>query len=236
MSSVSPTQIAYLGAEPILVAVDCIVFGFDGSKLKLLIFKREVDPLAGRWSLIGSFVKKNEGITEAASRVLSELSGIEDIYMEQLHCYGNPQRDSGARVISVAYWSLIKVDPNRTNFHIKNHISTWIDIDAMPGLVLDHSKMVIMAINRLKERAMHKPIGFELIPEIFTLPQLLNVYEAIFQRDIDDRNFRKKIMKSGLLIKTDYKDKSTSKKGSFLYKFNDKRYKELSEIGYNFEI
>lgn len=227
---------SYHSADPILLAVDCVIFGFDQNKLKLLIFKREVDPLAGQWSLIGSFIKPDEGADEAALRVLSEITGITGTYMEQLHTFGAVNRDKGGRVISIAYWNLIKIQPEIESFKVKNHISKWVDINKVPDLILDHNDMTKMAIARLREKAKYKPIGFELIPEEFTLPQLLNVYQAIFQREIDDRNFRKKMLKSGLLTQTNKKDKRTSKKGSYLYRFNNQRYITLLQEGYNFEI
>ncbi|MCB0496810.1 MAG: NUDIX hydrolase [Cyclobacteriaceae bacterium] len=226
----------YNNAEPQLIAVDCIVFGVEDNQLQLLIFKREVEPLAGEWSLLGSFVKPNEDVSAAAKRVLEELSDLKDIYMEQLHCYGNVDRDSGGRVISIAYWSLIRVNQTHEEFHAENHIAKWVPIDQIPKLVLDHGKMVEDAIEHLRERARFHPVGFELLPEEFTIPQLLKVYEAIFDHKIDDRNFRKKLLKSDLLIQLPKKDKTTSKKGSFLYKFNQETYERLLQSGYNFEF
>lgn len=226
----------YDHAQPVLAAVDCIVFGVEDNQLKLLVFKREVEPLAGQWSLLGSFLRADEDVGSAAKRVLKELTNLEDIYMEQLHCYGNVDRDPGGRVLSIAYWSLIRVDQNHKEFHIKNHMAKWVPFDQVPELVLDHGKMVSDAIEHLRERARFYPIGFELLPKEFTIPQLLKVYEAIYARNIDDRNFRKKLLKSGLLIQLPKKDKSTSKKGSFLYKFNQKTYEKLQQEGYNFEF
>lgn len=235
-SSMDKKNTIYDQAQPLLVAVDCIVFGVEDNHLKLLVFKREVEPLAGEWSLLGSFVQPDEHVFTAAKRVLKELTNMEDIYMEQLHCYGNVDRDSGGRVLSVAYWSLIRIDHNHEEFHIKNHLAKWVPFDQVPQLVLDHGKMVNDAIGHLRERAKFYPIGFELLPEEFTIPQLLKVYEAIYARNIDDRNFRKKLLKSDLLIQLPKKDKSTSKKGSFLYKFNRKTYEQLMLSGYSFEF
>ena len=224
----------YEHGRPILIAVDCIIFGVQENMLKLLIFKREVEPFAGQWSLLGSFVDPDESVSAAAERVLFELTGLQDIYMEQLNCFGAVDRDAGARVISVAHWSLIRVDQNHLEFSVRNHEAKWISIDEVPELVLDHRDMVMMAIERLQERAKFHPIGFELLPEEFTLPQLLKVYEAIFAHEIDDRNFRKKLLNSDLLTRLPKKDKSTSKKGSYLYKFNQETYRKLSKDGYNF--
>lgn len=228
----------YTQASPILVAVDCIIFGFINNQIKLLVFKREVEPHAGKWSLPGSFINKNENISTAAKRILLELSNLENVFLEQMHSFGDQDRDSGDRVISVAYWSLIKPEEGRseTNIVVANHVTKWVDINPVPELVLDHSKMVKMALQKLKERAKFKPIGLELLPSEFTLPQLLKVYEAIQQRSIDDRNFRKKILKSKLLIQLEKKDKSSSRKGAFLYKFDYQKYKQLQDDGYLFEI
>ncbi|WP_236025591.1 NUDIX hydrolase [Algoriphagus oliviformis] len=224
----------YENVRPLLIAVDCIIFGVQDTELKLLIFKREVEPLAGAWSLLGSFVNRDESVDTAAERILFELTGLEDIYMEQLHCYGALDRDPGGRVVSIAYWSLIRVDQNHLEFNVRSHEAKWVSLDKIPDLVLDHRDMVERAIANLREKARFKPVGFELLPEEFTLGQLLKVYEAIFDHPIDSRNFRKKLLNSGLLIPLTKKDKSTSKKGSFLYKFNQETYRQLSQEGYNF--
>lgn len=224
----------YGDVKPLLTAVDCIIFGVQDTKLKLLVFKREVEPFAGSLSLLGRFVKTDEAVAEAAGRILFELTGLENIYMEQLHCFGRVDRDPGGRVVAIGYWSLIRVDQNHLEFNFNSHETTWISIDQISELVLDHSEMAELAISNLRERARFKPIGFELLPEEFTLSQLLKVYEAIFDHPIDDRNFRKKMLKSGLLMPLPKKDKSTSKKGSFLYKFNQETYKKLSKEGYSF--
>ena len=232
----SSDDVTYKAAKGILVAVDSIIFGVRDNKLNLLVFEREVDPLKGNWSLIGSFVGMNESVDDAAKRILKELTGLENIFMEQLHCFGKTHRDPGARVISIAYWSLIRIDQNNIAFSAKNHRAKWVPLNKMPRLVLDHNQMVEKAINHLREQARFYPIGFELLPKEFTLSQLKKVYEAIFDNQIDDRNFRKKILRSQLLIDLKKKDMTTSKKGSFLYNFNEERYKHLQEKGYNFDF
>lgn len=229
-------MLKYTTADRIHVAVDSIIFGIRDNRLNLLIFEREVEPFAGNWSLIGSFVRKNEDVDKAAKRVIHELTGLEDIYMEQLHCFGDVNRDSGGRVISIAYWSLIKIDQNNIRLSVDNHKAKWVALENVPALVLDHSDMVKMAIKRLRERTRFHPIGFELLPPEFTLSQLIKVYEAIFNNPLDDRNFRKKILNSGLLIDLKKKDMSTSKKGSFLYCFNQERYQLLQLKGFNFDF
>lgn len=236
MSTPNNTSLQYSNASPILVAVDCIIFGVQNNELKLLVFKREVEPLAGQWSLIGDFIRKDEAVSVAAERVLKELTGLTDIYMEQLHSFGAVDRDLGDRVISIAYWSLIRIDQVHLKFKIENHESEWVPFNQLPPLVLDHNDMIEKAIRTLRERAKFHPIGFELLPSEFTLPQLLMVYQAIYNQEIDDRNFRKKILKSGLLEQLNKKDKSTSKKGSYLYRFNRETYAKLQREGYNFDF
>lgn len=232
--SLSPKPF-YPKENKILHAVDCVIFGYYEGELKLLIFKREVNPLAGQWSLIGSIVKINENLDDAAHRVLKELTGLEQVFLEQMSTFGDVSRDSGARVVSTVYWSLIQSSRNQ-DFSIENHEAKWVPFDQVPDLVLDHNQMVETAITKLRDFVRYRPIGFELLPEKFTLPQLLKVYEAIYQRSIDDRNFRKKILATGLLIKLDLKDKTNSKKGAFFYKFDNDKYQHLLKNGYWFEV
>ncbi len=227
----------YYGSDPILVAVDSIIFGFDyhEEKLKILLFKRLVEPFSGQWSLIGSFVKPHESADASAYRILKELTGLSNVFLEQLKCYTETDRDPGARVMSIAYFSLIQIEDHNDEL-INLHGTRWFDIDSIPDLVLDHNKMVREALEHLRTMVRRKPVGFELLPNHFTLPQLIKLYQEIYQKPLDDRNFRKKIHSLGLLKKLDKKDKSTSKKGAFLYKFDQKKYMELLEKGFNFEL
>ncbi len=223
----------YPEAVPILVAVDCVIFGFDREKLQLLLFKRKVEPFKGEWSVIGSFVKPNEGVDAAAVRVLQEYTGLHDIFMEPLGCYGAVNRDPGARVISQAYFALIRLGEEEMQL-VETHQARWFDLESAPTLMLDHSDMVAHALESLRRKARYRPIGFELLPEKFTIPQLLKLYEAIHQRELDRRNFRKKILSMGILDKLDEKDKSNSKKGAFLYRFNKRQYEEMEQRGVDF--
>ena len=229
------TQKAYKGAPKILVATDCIVFGFDEGVLKLLVFKRRVDPLSGEWSLIGSFVDKDESITDAARRVLLKFTGLENIFLEELRTYSDVDRDPGGRCICIAQYALIRIaDYDRGQ--VEKNGARWFTFEELPDLVLDHNDMVAEALDRLRQRARHRPIGFELLPEKFTIPQLQKLYEAIYQRTLDDRNFRKKLLSFGLLIKLDEKDRTGSKKGAFFYRFDHEKYAKLEESGFDFEI
>ena len=225
----------YTKNDKMYVATDCIIFGFDEGKLKLLIFKRRVEPLKNSWSLIGSFVKLNEDVAQAAKRVLKEITGLGNVFMEELKSYGKAERDPGYRSISIGQYALIRLDDYDKKL-VQKHGAHWYEIDKVPTLVLDHNQMVEDALERLKRKARYKPIGFELLPEKFTIPQLQQLYEAIYQKDLDARNFRKKVLSLNVLVKLDEKDKSTSRRGAFLYKFDYKNYQELLESGYDFKI
>ena len=220
-----------------LVAVDCIIFGYDilEKDIRLLLIKRSFEPAKGKWSLAGGFVKEDESLDEAASRILLNLTGLKNVYMEQSYCYGSVDRDPGARVISTSYFALIKIQD------IDNHLKEingahWRSISRLPELIFDHSAMVSRALNELQRQIKVKPVGFELLPDKFTLVQLQDLYEAIYQRKVDKRNFRKKILSMNLLQKFDEKEKETSKKGAFYYKFIPERYKSFRQSGFYFNL
>lgn len=224
------TNTYYHEADRILVAVDCIIFGFDGDYLKLLLFKRKMEPYAGQWSLVGSFVKKNESLEQAADRILFELSGLKNVYLRQLHSYSEVNRDPGGRVISVSFYALIRLDSFDTEV-VRQKGAQWFNIKDIPPLIFDHQQMVEMAHEELKNQARFQPIGLELLPPKFTLPQLHRLYEEIYQKKLDDRNFRKKIKNLRLLVQLKEKDKSNSRKGAYYHKFNRKRYHKLTSKG-----
>jgi len=217
------------------VAVDSIIFGFDQGELKLLIHKRQFEPARGEWSLFGGFVQTGESLNEAASRILYELTGLDKVYMEELQTYGEVGRDPAGRVISVAYYAVIPAK-EFTEAGNSKYGATWVSVKDLPPLIMDHSMMVEKGLRRLKRRATTQPIGFELLPGEFTMPQLQALYEAIYQTELDKRNFRKKILAMDVLIKLDTKDKSSSRKGAFLYRFDQLKYEKLVEGGYNFTI
>ncbi|MDF1574034.1 MAG: NUDIX domain-containing protein [Bacteroidales bacterium] len=231
----SPGKQYYSEHPTFHVAVDSIIFGFDQGELKLLIHRRQFEPAMGEWSLFGGFVQEGESLDRAAGRILYELTGLRDIYMEELQAYGEVDRDPAGRVISVAYYALI---PAReyTEAGNSNSGATWVSLKNLPPLIMDHKLMVEKGLRRLKRRATSQPIGFELLPGEFTMPQLQALYEAIYQTGLDKRNFRKKILAMDVLIKLDQKDKSSSRKGAFLYRFDQNKYQKLVEGGYNFTI
>lgn len=221
--------------QNILVAVDCIIFGFDGKKLKLLLFKRKIKPLKGEWSLIGSFMNKGMTARESAMSVLRKGTGLEEVHLEQLKCYSALDRDPGGRVISIAHYSLIRINDLDEEI-VNRHSAHWFDIEALPELLFDHKKMVYDALVVLKNRARHQPLGVDLLPKYFTIPQLQALYESVYGKTLDSRNFRKKIFSFEILIKTDRKDKSGSKKGAFLYRFDKAKFNKLVSEGVNFDI
>lgn len=207
------------------VAVDCIIFGFDNDKLKLLIGRRQMDPGRGEWSLYGGFVGPDESVDEAADRVLYELTGLKHIYMKQVATFGAIDRDPGERVISVAYCALINVKDYDTKL-LEEHGVEWVELDKMPHLYSDHNDMVKKAVGMLRRRINTEPLSFNLLPDLFTLTQLQHVYEAILGEEIDKRNFRKRIKQIDFIEKTELIDKVTSKRGAALYRFNKRMYLE----------
>lgn len=215
----------YSDQDKVLVSVDCIIFGFEQGKLKLLLGRRQMDPGRGEWSLYGGFVTKDESVNDAAKRVLTSLTGIEDIYMQQIGAYGAVDRDPGSRVISIAYCALINT--NDYDERLRQQYSLeWISVDELPQLYSDHTKMVTDALTLLRQRLRIEPICFSLLPELFTLTQLQYVYEGIMGQETDKRNFRKRIKQSGILIATDKIDRKSSKRGAVMFKYN----KELAEF------
>jgi 8-oxo-dGTP diphosphatase len=225
----------YKNRDTHLIAVDCIIMGFKDNDLHVLAAKRQFEPMKGSWSLMGGFVNQGESINEAAGRVLDEFTGIDGIFMEQLGAYGEVERDSGERVVSIAYYALVDIDKFDTSL-VEKYDARWISISHLPELIFDHNKMVKDTINTLQRRAAVKPIGFNLLGDQFTLPSLQSLYEAIYQETIDKRNFRKKILSMDILEKLDEKDKSSSKRGAFYYQFNKDKYDQLIQQGLHFSL
>ena len=223
----------YKSHEGILVALDCIIFGFDGRQLQALLIKRGFEPEKGKWSLMGGFVNHNESSDDAAIRVLHQLTGMKNIYMEQLYCFSNVNRDSAGRVISVAYFALINIAEYSEQLQ-QDHEARWFPMDKIPNLIFDHQEMVTKAKERLRQKVANHPIGFELLPEKFTLPQLQNLYEAIYEQPLDKRNFTRKILALGILNKLNEKEKESSRKGAFYFVFDKSKYSKLHQEGVKF--
>lgn len=207
------------------VGIDCIIFGFDKNQLNLLLLKRNFEPAKGRWSLMGGFIQEGESADDAAKRVLSELTGLQNVYMEHIGAFGAVDRDPGERVISLAYYALINIDEYDREL-VQRHNAYWVNINELPELIFDHAEMVKKAQMIMKQKAPREPIGFNLLPDLFTLTQLQTLYEAIFGEPMDKRNFRKRVAEMDFIEKTDKIDKTGSRRGAYLYKFNDKAYRK----------
>lgn len=218
----------YDNIERFPVALDGIIFGFNRKELKLLLIKRDFEPKKGYWSLMGGFLQSDESLDEAASRILTKLTGLKNIYLEQLYGFGEVDRDPVERTISIAYYSLINIHDHDKELEEK-YSARWFSVNDLPDLIFDHQEMVEAAKARLRYKAARQPVGFELLPDKFTLPELQKLYEAIYETKLDKRNFRRRILSMNVLVKTDEKQKKFSKKGAFLYKFdNDKFNKQAA--------
>jgi ADP-ribose pyrophosphatase YjhB (NUDIX family) len=215
----------YKEFQKVFLSVDCIIFGFDNSKLKVLIGRRQMDPGRGEWSLYGGFVAASESIEECAARTLFELTGLRNLYMRQVGAFGQVDRDPGERVISIAYYALINVK-DYDEKQLKEHGVEWVDIQALPQLYSDHNEMIRKALKLMRQKLRTEPVGFRLLPSLFTLTQLQRLYEAVTGEEIDKRNFRKRIKDMDFIEKTELIDKTGSKRGAFLYRFNKRTYNE----------
>lgn len=209
----------------VLVSVDCIIFGFDGSNLQVLIGKRQMDPGRGEWSLYGGFVGSNESLEDAANRVILDLTGMKGLYIRQVGAFGKVDRDPGERVISVAYCALINVVDYDDRLRVEHGLE-WVSLKELPQLYSDHNTMINNAIMQIRRRINHEPLSFKLLPDLFTLTQLQHVFEAVMGEEIDKRNFRKRIKDIDFIEKTELIDKVTSKRGAALYRFNKRAYEE----------
>lgn len=229
------TTYQYNYQRPALVT-DCVIFGFDGGELKLLLLKREKEPFENKWALPGGFVFIDETTEECAKRILLEKTGIQNVFIEQLYTFSEVNRDPRERVISVSYFALV----NKSEYELIAGRDTiqaeWFEISKLPELAFDHDKILNTAFNRLKGKVKYQPIGFELLDEKFTLSKLQSLYEAILQTTIDKRNFRKKILGMGFLKQLEEKEKNVPRKAAFYYSFDQKAYQELTEKGFHFEL
>jgi len=208
-----------------LVAVDCIIFGFDGYDLKLLLIKRGFEPEKNKWSLMGGFVQSDEKPEDAAARVLAQLTGLKDVYMEQLSVFGEPDRDPIERTISITYFALVDINKYAKQLS-HDYRAEWFRLDRVPDLIFDHNRMVQHARHKLRYKAALHPILFELLSEKFTIPQIMTLYEQVYDVELDKRNFSRKLLSTGLLVKQPDKDKKNSKKGAFYYKLDETTYRE----------
>jgi 8-oxo-dGTP diphosphatase len=226
-------MLKYSKQSRLLLAVDCIIFGFDGEVLKLLLIKRGFQPEKGNWSLMGGFVQGSESIDQAANRILKQLTGLEGVYLEQLYTFGEPNRDPMERTVSVAYFALIDIQKYQTQISSDYH-AEWFQLKRTPKLIFDQQEMLEQAKKRIRYKAAMHPILFELLPTKFTIPQLQTLYECVFNTTIDKRNFSKRVLATGLLIKLADKDKAGSKRGAYYYQLNMQNYYAKFQAFMNF--
>ncbi len=218
------------------LTVDCVVFGMDEGDLKVLLIRRGVEPFAGKWALPGGFVRMEEALDDAARRELEEEAGIRPSHLEQLYTFGEPGRDPRGRVVTVAYFALVKLSDHRVHASTDAREAAWFSVWDTPKLAFDHADILGTALQRLKGKVRYQPIGFELLPPKFTLTQLQRLYEIILERELDKRNFRKKILSMDLLEELDEVEQDVSHRAARLYRFDHKKYKQLEKAGFNFEL
>ncbi|MCE5206508.1 MAG: NUDIX domain-containing protein [Porphyromonadaceae bacterium] len=225
----------YQNNDHFLIAVDCIIFGFHERELHVLLTRRPVEPLKNEWSLMGGFMEENESLNEAAEKVLYRYTQQKGIYMEQVGAYGEKNRDSGGRVISVAFYALVQIEKFNTS-PAQNFDARWTNINELPRLVFDHNRMVGDALMLLQYKVSKEPLIFNFFDAKFTLPSLQDLYETIYQMPLDKRNFRKKLASMDILDRLEVKDKENSKRGAFFYSFNPEKYEKFLKTGKRFSL
>jgi ADP-ribose pyrophosphatase YjhB (NUDIX family) len=218
------------------LTVDCVVFGFDEGDLKVLLVQRDVEPFRGKWVLPGGFVRIDESLEEAARRELREETALEKLYLEQLYTFGDVDRDPRGRVVTVAYYALVKLADYRVKAATDASTAAWFSVSEVSTLAFDHNRILDTALARLKGKVRYQPIGFELLPVKFALSQLQHLYEVILEQDLDKRNFRKKILGTGLLVELDEIQQDVAHRAARLYRFDDRKYRQLVRKGFNFEL
>lgn len=216
------------------VTTDCVIFGFDGMKLNVLLIERGVEPYKGRWAFPGGFLNMDESADEGARRELKEETNLSAAYVEQFGTFSDPNRDPRERVITIAYFALVKLQDVKGGDDATK--AQWFPMDQIPQLAFDHDRILRKAMDCLRERIHFKPVGFDLLPEKFTLKQLQMLYEAILGVNFDRRNFSKKMLHSELLTPLDETVWPTSKREAKLYSFNKEKYNELKEKGFRLEF
>jgi 8-oxo-dGTP diphosphatase len=218
------------------LTVDCIVFGVDEEELKLLLIQRGNQPFQGAWALPGGFVHVNESLEQAARRELGEEAGLLPPFLEQLYTFGDVERDPRERVVTVAYFTLVRLSNHQVQAATDACDAAWFGVTDLPSLAFDHERIVQTALERLKAKVRYQPLGFELLPAKFTLSQLQKLYEIVLERELDKRNFRKKVLGMDILIETDELERDVAHRAARLYRFDERKYKRLTKAGFNFEI
>ena len=208
--------------EKYLVSIDNVVFGYENEQLKLLLFERDIEPGKGEWSLVGGWIDPDESGEGAAYRVLTKITGLKDIFMEQVSVFSKPDRDPGGRVISLVFYALIDIQAHNNQL-VDKYGAKWWPINRLPDLIFDHNEMVQQALEKLRMKASRDLVGRDLLPDEFTLTQLRNLYNCIFMKEFDPGNFRKKILSLNATVRLDKKSNAESKKGAYYYCFKDKK-------------
>ncbi|TRX62171.1 NUDIX hydrolase [Fulvivirga sp. M361] len=218
------------------LSIDCVIFGFEDHQLKILLYQRAIEPEMDQWALPGGFIKIDEDLDRSASRILKEVTGVNNIYMQQINAFGAVNRYPQKRVITIGFYALI----NPGNYNIVPGVGAkaaqWFDIAQIPVLSFDHNEIYLYALNILRKKVRYEPIGFELLPEKFTLTLIQRLYEAVLGIEFDVRNFRKKLLKMNLLIKLPEKQEGVAHRAANLYKFDKKIYNELKGKGFMFDL
>jgi len=218
------------------LTTDCVVFGLDDEDLKVLLIQRDIEPYEGQWALPGGFVRVGESLDECARRELEEETGLKKVYLEQLYSFGEPDRDPREHIVTVAYYALVNLFDHKPKAATDARNAAWFSFDDIPKLAFDHKKILATAKERLRGKLRYQPVGFELLPKKFTITQLQRLYEKVLEQPIDKRNFRKKLTKLDILEETDEIEQDVAHRAARLYKFDQRRYKELIKQGINFEL
>lgn len=216
------------------VSTDCVIFGFDGSELQVLLIERGIEPFKGKWAFPGGFLNMDETAGEGALRELKEETGLENAYIEQFNTYSDPGRDPRERVITIAHYALVRIQEVKGGDDAAK--AQWFPIDEVPQLAFDHDKILRDAMRKLRERIHFEPIGFELLPEKFTMRDLQILYESILGVKFDRRNFAKKMMHYELLNQLDETVRPTAKRDALLYSFNKENYELFKKKGFQLEF
>ena len=218
------------------ISIDCVIFGFEKSVFEILLVKRALNPCKGMWALPGGFIKKKELVEDAAQRILKVTTGVSNIYLEEVAIFDQLDRYPKRRVFTLAHFALISPEDYQLTAGIDTTEVKWFKIDELPLLAFDHKNIIDVALSKLRARVRYRPIGFELLPQKFTLPQLQVLYEEILGKKFDKRNFRKKIIKMNLLKRLKEKDKNNKRRAAYLYRFDKNNYNKLKEEGFIFEL
>lgn len=218
------------------ITIDCVIFGFNKGNLEVLLVQHAQGESIGKWGLLGGWLQSGETADNGAQRILYEFTALDNIYLEQLKAFTNPQRVLEIRVITIGYYTLV----NQENYNIKKSSSIieakWFKIRDIPNLIYDHNEIFDFSLNQLQNRVRQAPIGFNLLPEKFTLLQLMHLYEEILDMELDKSNFRRKILHMKLLVALDEKQQDVSHRAAKLYKFDQQIYDKLTQKGFSFEF